>query len=96
MKKTHFQLNLQISFLREGDKFIAYAPALDLSTSGDTYEQAKKRFEEATEIFLEEVFKRGTLDEVLGDLGWKKVRARWEPPLVVGQESQTVSVPLYS
>jgi predicted RNase H-like HicB family nuclease len=96
MKKAYLSLNLQTSFLREGDKFIAYAPALDLSTSGDTYEQAKKRFEEVVEVFFEEIFNKGTLNEVLEGLGWKKVNAQWQPPLVVGQESQTINIPLYN
>ncbi len=96
MKKTYFSFNLQTSFLREGDKFIAYAPALDLSTSGDTYEQAKKRFKEVVEIFFEEILNKGTLNEVLEDLGWKKINAQWQPPLVVGQESRTINVPLYN
>ena len=34
-------LQLQVSFIKEGDKFIAYSPALDISTSGDTLDQAK-------------------------------------------------------
>ena len=46
MKKAQFQFALPVSILREGDSFIAYTPALDLSTVGDTLEQAQKRFEE--------------------------------------------------
>ncbi|MEK7537372.1 MAG: hypothetical protein AAB619_00155 [Patescibacteria group bacterium] len=45
---------LPVSILREGKRFIAYTPALDLSTSGKTFEQAKQRFEEAAELFFEE------------------------------------------
>jgi len=44
--------NLPVSFLRESDQFVAYTPALDLSTSGTTLEEAKSNFTEAVGIFL--------------------------------------------
>ena len=71
--KTGFQFNLPITVLREGKKFIAYTPALDLSTSGNTFKQVKKRFGEAVSIFFEETLKRGTLDQALSELGWQKI-----------------------
>lgn len=93
MNKAMLKFNLPVSILREGKKFIAYTPALDLSTSGESYREAKKRFEEIVEIFFEEIIKRGTLDEVLQNLGWKKIETRWSPPVVISQESQTIEVP---
>jgi predicted RNase H-like HicB family nuclease len=92
MRKTQLKFNLPISFLKEGNKYIAYTPALDLSTSGKSYAEAKKRFEEAVDIFFEELIKKGTLKEVLLDLGWKRAQSRWNPPLVVSQESQLIQV----
>ena len=82
MKKVNFQASLPVTILREGDQFVAYTPALDFSTSGDTFEQAKKRFVEGVQIFLEECFSMGTLDGVLLDLGWKKEKHQWNPPIV--------------
>ena len=59
MARIKFQkISLNIVFYREGSKFIAYSPALDLSTCGDTQEQTKRRFEEMLQIFLEETDKR--------------------------------------
>lgn len=67
------KLKLQIQFFREGKYYIAHSPALDLSTCGKDFDEAKKRFEEAVEIFFKELIKRGTLEEVLlQDLGWQK------------------------
>ncbi|MEA2092653.1 MAG: hypothetical protein U9P61_01630 [Patescibacteria group bacterium] len=65
MKNLKLQVNLPVSVLKEGKKFIAYTPALDVSASGDTYEEAKKRFDEVVHIFFEEVYEQGTLEEVL-------------------------------
>ena len=80
--------------MREGDQFVAYTPALDLSTAGSTFEQAKKRFAEAVHIFVEECLKMDTLAAVLEGLGWVRHRSEWVPPIVVAQESQTFNLPV--
>jgi len=87
------KVNLPVSILREDKRFVAYTPALDLSTSGKSYKEVKERFNEIVEIFFEEIIKKGTLDEVLQSLGWKKIETRWSPPMVISQESQTIEVP---
>ena len=75
-----FNLRLPISIFKEREHFIAYTPALDLSTSGKNYEQVKKRFNEIVAIFFEELIKKGTIDEVLENLGWQKIKKQWIPP----------------
>jgi len=76
--------------MREGDSYIAYTPSLDLSTYGQSYEQAKKRFEEIVNIFFGEIIENGTLDEVLSNLGWEKKESKWNPPVLISQELQTI------
>ena len=93
MHKSIKSINLPVSFLKENDQFVAYTPALDLSTSGETLEQAKKNFTEAVEIFFDEIISMGTFEEVLLDLGWKKQAHDLIPPLVVSQGIESVSVP---
>ncbi len=92
MKKLNLEFNLPVSFLREGNKYIAYTPALDLSTSGRSYPQVKKRFEELVNIFFEDIIEQGTVDEVLSGLGWQKSQAKWSPPVVISQELQAIKV----
>ena len=87
------EFNLPVSILREGKKFVAYTPALDLSTSANTYEKVRERFSEIVNIFFEELIKKDALEDVLRDLGWRKIQRKWSPPVVVSQESQTVRVP---
>jgi predicted RNase H-like HicB family nuclease len=94
MKKVMLEFNLPVSILREGKKFVAFSPALDLSTSGDTHEEARRRFTEIVNIFFEELIQKGTLEEVLRNLGWRRVQKKWSPPVVVSQESKTVRVPV--
>lgn len=92
MPKAKLEFNILVSFIKEGKKFIAYSPALDLSTCGNTLEQAKQRFREIVNIFFEETLRKGHLEEVLRNLGWVKKEAKWAPPVVVAQEYQTVSM----
>ena len=60
MNKVMLKLQLPVSILRENKKYVAYTPALDLSTSGKDYQQVKKRFTEIVNIFFEELIKKGT------------------------------------
>lgn len=87
------EFKLPVSILQEGKKYVAYTPALDLSTSGNNYEDVKRRFSEIVDIFFEELVKKGTLEDVLLDSGWTRADAQWMPPTVVSQESQIVRVP---
>ena len=90
-KRPHSRIaanvNLPVLVFREDSVFIAYTPALDLSSCGDTFEEAVKKFGEAVEIFLKECTTRGTLDNALASLGWRKTGKPsngWVPPQVVG------------
>src|SRR3989344_9671053 len=93
LKKLNLQVSLPVSILKEDKHFIAYPPALDLSTSATSFEQVKKRFEEVVNIFFEELLDRGTVDQVLTDLGWKKIEKEWKPPVVISQESESFRIP---
>ena len=89
--RVHADIQLPVTFLKEGTQFIAYSPALDLSTCGKTLEEARRRFGEAVLLFTQELQIQGTLNEVLTSLGWQKKNASFIPPTVIGQENYTVS-----
>ena len=86
-------VKLPVSILKEGNRFVVYSPALDLSTSGKTYNEAKKRFAEIVDIFFEEIDKKGSSETVLKELGWKKGQTQWQPPVIISQESELFKVP---
>lgn len=77
---------IPVSFFKEGKMFVAYTPVLDLSTCGETFEEAKKNFAEALNIFFEECISMGTLVEVLESCGWEKTKKSWRPPAYIGHE----------
>ena len=55
-KKTeNIQVRIPVILFEEGDKIVAYSPAIDLSTCGDTEGQVRKRFSEAASIFFDEI-----------------------------------------
>lgn len=83
MKKEIFEVNLPITIFKEGKSYVAYSPALDLSTSAGTYEKAQSRFTEIVRIFFTELADMGTTDKVLLNLGWQKIKSNWRPPVVV-------------
>lgn len=93
MNKANIQFALPVSVLREGKIFVAYTPALDLSTSGSTFEEAQRNFGEAVNIFFEELTEMGTLDDVLLELGWQKQNNNFVPPVVISSQTQTFSIP---
>lgn len=94
LRQLHLKVSLPISILKEGKYFIAYTPALDVSTSGSNFEEVKRRFDEVIQIFFEELVDKKTLEEVLFSLGWQKIQKEWEPPLVITQKLESFRVPL--
>lgn len=89
-----FSIRVPVSIFREGKRFVAYSPALDLSTSGKTLPETRRRFAEAVEILFEELDDLGTADEVLTGLGWERVKRSWQPPLPISHELEDFRVPL--
>jgi predicted RNase H-like HicB family nuclease len=57
-------------FFREDDLFVGLAPELDISSFGESLEEAKRSLEEAVLAFVEECEAMGTLEEVLREAGF--------------------------
>lgn len=79
--------------MKQGKRYVAYAPTLDISTSGKDLQQTQKRFAEMIDIFFEELIESGNLEEVLLGLGWVKEKKQWEPP-VIQQKSMDIRIPV--
>ena len=92
-KRRLTQFSLPLTIFKEGKYFIAHTPLLNLSVQGRTEEETRKRFADAVVLFFEELEDMGTTDEVLLELGWKKVRQEWRPP-AVSLVTQPVEVPV--
>jgi predicted RNase H-like HicB family nuclease len=80
-----YEISVQVLITQEDDCFVAYCPALELSSYADTETEAKKSFEEALSIFLTETERKGTLEKVLLGLGWtlrQKPSFQYQPPVL--------------
>lgn len=95
-KASLVEAKIPVLFFQEGKKVVAYSPALDLSTCGDTEQQARKRFGEAALIFLTEISKMGTIEEVLEECGWRKSpkRQTWAPPVYRSCTEEPIKIPV--
>lgn len=69
--KSSVTISVQVLLFKEDDVWVAYCPALELSSYGDDQDDAKKAFDEAMNIFLEETDRKGTLERYLLKLGWQ-------------------------
>ena len=91
MKRATIKIGLPITVFKEGKSYVAYSPALHLSTSAKTYKRAQSRFVEVVKIFFEELAEMGTTEKVLFSLGWKKIKSNWRPPVVVSNYVQPMT-----
>ncbi len=96
MANKNLSFNLSVVVTKQGRRFVAYTPALDISTSGKTEKEAKARFVELANLFLEEITEAGTANEVLSELGWKKAQKQWAPPKIVSSKSIGFSIPAFA
>jgi predicted RNase H-like HicB family nuclease len=95
IKKLDIKIGVQI--IKEDGVFVAQAPALELCTQGDTYEEAEEMLSEMIYIFFEECVEKGTLEEVLTDCGWTKTprKREWVPPSreILTEKNELFTVP---
>jgi predicted RNase H-like HicB family nuclease len=73
LQKNQNSLNIsvEVALFKEDEIWVAYCPALEVSSYGDDKKEAKEAFEEAMQIFLAETQRKGTLEKYLLKLGWQ-------------------------
>ena len=72
-------LPLKIEIFKEGDVYVAVSPQLNVSSFGETVEEARASLREAVAAFIEECQAMGTLDEVLEEAGFSRKNEDREP-----------------
>ena len=85
------QVQVDVLLFEEYGSFVAYCPALELSSYGDDQSDAKKAFDGAMKIFIKETTTKGTLEKYLLKLGWhlqQKPKMVYQPPTFSIQESK--------
>jgi predicted RNase H-like HicB family nuclease len=80
-------ISIRIEVFREGDVYVALSPELNVSSFGETVEDAKKSAREAIEAFIEECETMGTLEDVLEESGFTKIGDKWESRKPISEEA---------
>jgi predicted RNase H-like HicB family nuclease len=86
-----FQIEFDGLVFKEGETFIAYCPKLDVSSCGNTIDQARNNLKTAVRLFLEEADKIGTVEDILKESGYEKTDVnRWMTPRLIATELMSV------
>ena len=85
-------LSFTAHIFKEGDVFVAYVPALDVSSCGATGEEARRNIRDAVRGFLETSAEMGTLKEILQEGGYELEGEQWRDPEFVSVDRLTMSL----
>jgi predicted RNase H-like HicB family nuclease len=85
-------LAVRIELFKEGDVYVALSPELNVSSFGDTIEDAKASLRQAIEVFVEECLEMGTLEDVLEESGFSRIDNSWTPRKPLFQEHLALAV----
>jgi len=85
-------ISVRIEIFKEGDLYTALSPELNVSSFGETIEDAKNSFKEAVEAFIEGCQEMGTLEEVLEESGFSKTDNSWKSRKPLAEEDLALAV----
>jgi predicted RNase H-like HicB family nuclease len=68
------KIRLTEEIWKEGNMYVSYCPELDISSCGESVEQAKKNLKEAILINIEETKRMGTFDRFLQEAGFENIQ----------------------
>ena len=69
MLRVHYRAEV----FKEDEVYVGLCPELNVSSFGDTPQEAADSLQEAVELFLEGCESMGTLEEVLGESGFRSI-----------------------
>lgn len=87
----HKELQLTAGVWKEGALYVSYIPQLDISSCGETVDEARKNIREATELFIEGLEQNGTLAQVLEEAGFT-LDDDWRAPELVAFEKMKLAL----
>jgi predicted RNase H-like HicB family nuclease len=85
-------LSIRVEIFKEDDLYVALSPELNVSSFGETIDEAKESIREAIEGFLEECREMGSLNEVLEESGFLRVENNWQSRIPVAEENLALAV----
>jgi len=85
-------LSIRVEIFKEDDVYVALSPELNVSSFGETIDEAKESIREAIEGFLEECREMESLNEVLEESGFLRVENNWQSRIPVAEENLALAV----
>lgn len=85
-----YKVVFRAEIFREDDLYVGFCPELNVSSFGDTIEEAKHSLHEAVEAFVEECKVMGTLGEVMEEAGFTQEHGVWVSRKPVTQEMLSI------
>lgn len=71
------KIELHFDYFEEDGAIVAVCRELQVSSFGDTLDEAEKSIREAVNMFLEGCEELGTLSEVLEESGFRRAKDKW-------------------
>ena len=87
-------IRIRAEIFQEDDQYVAICSELNVSSFGNTPQEATRSLQEAVSLFLEECHRMGTLRQVLEEAGFSHMTPthQWLPPKPIGTEQLSLSV----
>lgn len=86
------EIAFTVHTFKEGSTYVAYVPALDISSCGATGDEARKNIKDAVQGFIETSADRGNLAEILEESGYVREGESWRAPEFVSLDRLTTMV----
>ena len=61
-------ITYRVEVFKEGDQYVSLCPELNVSSFGDTEEEAEAALREAVQLFVEQCDEMGTFEEILEEV----------------------------
>jgi predicted RNase H-like HicB family nuclease len=85
-------INIKVEVFREDDLYVALCPLLNVSSYGESVEEAKQSLIDAVEAFVEECLDMDTLEDVLEESGFIKTNEIWQPRQAIKEENLALAI----
>ena len=86
------RLRFPAVFFREGEVIVSLCPVLNVSSFGDTEDEAERSLAEAVRAFIRGCSELGTLEEVLEESGYRRENGTWVAPSFLGMREPEIAV----
>ena len=82
----------RIEIFQEDDVYVALAPDVNVSSFGETSEEAQASIKEALEAFFEECDHMGTLHDILEECGFENIADGYESRKPIAEAALALAI----